>query len=137
MKAFYVRGTGMFRNFRKELSHLLENASHMDAHSNLDGSTWQQIFDSYQTLITKALDAEAFSVFVYDPVTEDVWLKSGTGIAERQIMVMKDNSVVGKVIADGRPVIDNHMADHEGVHKQADMETGFTTRNILCVPIKN
>jgi len=127
----------MFSKFKKELSHLLDNALHMDANSNLDGPTWQKLFNSYQALITRALNAEAFSVFVYDPVTEDIWLKSGTGVAERQITVMKDDSIVGKVITDGQPIIDNDMADHKGAHQQTDKTTGFTTRTILCVPIKN
>ncbi len=127
----------MFGRFKKELKHLLENASHMDAHSNLSSQTWQKIFDSYQTLVTRALDAEAFSIFVYDPVTEDIWLKSGTGIVERQIMVMKDNSIVGRSIARGQPVIDNNMTGHDGAHKQVEAETGFVTRNIICVPIKS
>jgi len=97
----------------------------------------EKLISFYTRLVTKATDAERCSVFIHDPEKGNVWLKAGTGVAEHQIEVPKEGSVVGKVISSGEPVIVTDLNAKEGVHKEVDHETGFVTRNILCVPIKS
>ncbi|MDZ4216203.1 MAG: GAF domain-containing protein [Rhodocyclaceae bacterium] len=88
-------------------------------------------------IVEKLLDVERCSIFVKDPVNNKIWLKCGTGVVERQIEVDAKNSVVGKVIASGELAIEDNLRAKEGAHKSVEKNTGFVTRNMLCVPVKS
>lgn len=88
-------------------------------------------------MIPKVLDVERCSIFINDPSTDKVWLQSGTGLEEKAIEVDKSDSVVGQVIATGLYLVKEDMNKLEGAHKRVDAQTGFVTRNELCVPIKS
>jgi GAF domain-containing protein len=90
----------------------------------------------YVRIMTKLADCERCSVFINDPDHDKIWLKAGTDVDEREIEVPKEGSVVGDVIASGKPEIIANLEAKPGAHKHADEITGFVTRNILCVPIK-
>jgi GAF domain-containing protein len=87
--------------------------------------------------MTKVTDSERCSVFIHDPERDKVWLKAGTGVGEHEIEVPKEGSIVGQVIASGEPVVVADLDTTAGTHKEVDEQTGFVTRNILCVPIKS
>ena len=119
-------GTGV-REVRERLRQL---ALYRDAVGGDD-----PLLDFYVKVTAKVLDCERCSIFIRDRATGKVFLKSGTGLKERDIVVDVDTSVVGKVIETGEPVIMEGMHQREGVHKAIDARTGFTTRNILCIPV--
>lgn len=96
-----------------------------------------KLLSFYTRIMTKATDSERCSVFIHDPERDRVWLKAGTGVREQEIEVPKEGSVVGDVIASGKPVVVSGLEAKSGAHKVADEQTGFVTRNILCVPIKS
>ena len=96
-----------------------------------------KLLSFYTRIMTKVTDSERCSVFIYDPEKDRVWLKAGTGVQEQEIEVPKEGSVVGEVIASGKPVVVSGLETQSGTHKMADEKTGFVTRNILCVPIKS
>lgn len=97
--------------------------------------TGSKLLDFYVRLIPRVLDAERCSVFIHDPTNGKVWLKAGTGVSERGIEVPVKDSIVGNVIASGRPVIAMDLVGRDGIHKSVDTTTGFRTREVLCVPI--
>ena len=95
------------------------------------------LLEFYTHIMTKVTDSERCSVFINDPGHDRVWLKAGTGLHEADIEVPREGSIVGQVIASGKPLIVTGLEMKEGAHKQTDQQTGFVTRNILCVPIKS
>ena len=86
----------------------------------------------YVNVMTKLADCERCSIFIHDPAQNRVWLKAGTGVTEREIEVPKEGSIVGEVIASGKPKIIYSMEAQSGVHKQVDDKTQFKTRNIYA-----
>jgi len=96
-----------------------------------------KVLSFYTRIMTKVTDSERCSVFIHDPERDKVWLKAGTGVHEHEIEVPKEGSVVGEVIASGKPVVVSGLDAKSGAHKTVDEKTGFVTRNILCVPIKS
>jgi GAF domain-containing protein len=88
-------------------------------------------------MIPKALEVERCSIFIHDPGADKVWLQTGTGVDEKQIELDGSDSLVGQVIATGKYMVEEDMDQVEGPHKQVDAQTGFVTRNELCVPIKS
>jgi len=119
-------------------SRLEELSSRQQALSEeLDPRNESKFLEFYVRLIPRVLNAERCSVFIHDPAKGKVWLKTGTAVAERGIEVSLDNSIVGEVIASGKPVITTDLQGREGAHKKIDTTTGFVTREIVCVPIRS
>ncbi|MBL1259782.1 MAG: GAF domain-containing protein [Thiotrichaceae bacterium] len=86
-------------------------------------------------LLPKALDAERCSIFINNPDDNNVWIQCGTGLQEKQISVPKDSSVVGKVIASGKIIMENNLANQIGAHDTIAFKTGFTAKSTICVPV--
>ncbi len=103
----------------------------------LEPQSESKLLDFYVRLIPRVLDAQRCSVFIHDPVNGKVWLKAGTGVAERGIEVSVKGSIVGDVIASGKPVIAIDLVSRDGVHKAVDTTTGFRTQDVICVPIRS
>jgi len=112
-------------------------AKRKSLHDGGEAARTEKLLPFYVRIMPKLADCERCSVFIHDPRQDKVWLKAGTGVNEREIEVPKAGSVVGDVIATGTPKIVTNLEIQSGAHKQVDKRTGFTTRNILCVPIKS
>ena len=96
----------------------------------------RKLIEFFVEVLPKALSVERCSIFVLDPVDDNVWLHSGTGVKERQIRVPKWSSIVGKVISSGKTMVEEDMENTVGAHDTVDIKTGFVSRNSLCVPVK-
>ena len=86
-------------------------------------------------IIPRLVDTERCSIFVLDPTQDSVWVQCGTGLEEREIEVPAKESIVGEVIAGGKPIVRMGLDNKIGIHEKVDKQTEFTTSNILCVPI--
>ncbi len=100
--------------------------------------------DNYEALLAffvaimpKVLEAERCTIFVVEPGSDRIWSKIGTGIRERQIEAPRDDSVVGRAVSTGQRVIENNLGQLAGFHLEADAQTGFETRNLVCAPIRS
>ncbi len=96
----------------------------------------QELLQFFVEIMPKALNAERCSIFILDPVNDDVWLQCGTGLSEKSVTVPKSGSLVGQVISSGKVIIEEDMQSLVGTHDLVAMKTGFTTRNAICVPVQ-
>ena len=103
----------------------------------IDPKQGSKLLDFYVRITPRVLNAERCSIFIHDLENRKVWLKTGTGVTERGIEVSLSDSIVGQVIASGKPVIANDLQIRNGTHKKIDTETGFVTREIICVPVRS
>jgi len=87
--------------------------------------------------MSKATNAERCSVFIHDPQNDKVWLKVGTDVSEHGISVPKEGSVVGQVITSGEAVLLSELDNKSAASKLVQEQTGFETKSMLCVPIRN
>ena len=96
----------------------------------------QMLLDFCVKIIPKIVSTERCSIFIHDPESDAAWLQAGTGLETGAIDVsLESDSIVGRVISTGEAVIVNDMASIEGLHKELEKDTGFVTRDILCIPI--
>ena len=102
---------------------------------NEDGP--DRLLQYFTKVATRALNAERCSIFILEGDSGTVWLKTGTGLLEHDIEVSTSDSIVGRVIESGKPVYEEDLENKEGAHKETDRKTGFVTRNVLCVPIRD
>lgn len=95
-----------------------------------------QLLELFIEILPKALNVERCSIFVLDSKEDNVWLHCGTELKSKQIQVPKWSSMVGSVISSGEAVVEYDLASQVGIHDTVDLQTGFTTRDAMCVPIR-
>jgi transcriptional regulator with PAS, ATPase and Fis domain len=113
--------------------------NHGPVHAGSGGekNVYENLLKFYVDTLPKVVGVERCSIFFVDNKAEKIWLKYGTELQERQIEVPIVGSIAGKVISSGKVIVDNHMELKEGAHQKVDKKTGFSTHNMVCVPIKS
>ena len=126
----------MFKDIENQIDKLNQKRNYFDA--DLDTSGKISLLEFYVKIVPKVLNAERCSIFIYDPDSKTIWLKCGTELEERDIEVtLEYDSVVVNVITTGQHKVVTGLDKKNGIHKRIDENTGFVTRDILCIPIKS
>lgn len=120
----------MLKTFRADIDQLQSKANQLTC-----GESEDAYYCFLSRIMPKVVECEACSFFIHDPVSGELWIKSGLGVTEKQIIVPTEESVVGRVINGRAPIIDNEMQSRDGIHKKTDAQTNFVTRSVLCYPI--
>jgi signal transduction histidine kinase len=93
-----------------------------------------------ELIIVSALDflqAERSTVFLIDKYTNELYSKVGTGVNAKEIRFPLDKGIAGYVARTGESLIIENPYEHPLFNKEVDLKTGFVTRDILTVPMKN
>jgi len=122
-------------------SKLVEKLEELRSKQKLIDSAWKktgnkEFLQFLVEILPKTLNAERCSIFILDPVDENIWVQCGTGLTERQVTVPRSSSLVGKTISTGQYQLETDMDKQMGAHDTVAIKTGFTTRNALCVPVQ-
>lgn len=83
---------------------------------------------------SEAIGVERTSVFLHDRERRELWTVVAEG-EPREIRIPEDAGIAGWVVARGEPAIVSDVTDDPRWNKDVDRKTGYTTRNILCVPM--
>lgn len=88
-------------------------------------------------LITQALDAERATLFLYDRDTDELFSRvlGGGGVAE--IRISSAAGIAGAIFQAGAAEIIPDAYKDARFNQDIDRRTGYRTRNILCVPLRN
>ena len=87
--------------------------------------------------VTKMLDAERSTLFLYDEKLDELYTEIGQGLGTTSIRLPKDHGIAGAVFSSGRSVNIPHAYADLRFSPAFDKQTGFFTRSILCVPVLN
>jgi len=87
------------------------------------------IADEAKTLV----DVERCSIFIVDNEDKILWTKLSDGIG--RIVVGLDSGIVGNVYKTKRAQIVNNPYDDENFLPNIDKKSGYTTKNMIVVPI--
>lgn len=120
---------------------LLRKLEELKTKQALIDKAWQkagnrELMQFFVEIIPKVIAAERLSIFIHDPVDDNLWVQSGTGVTERQIKVPQSGSIVGRVIQTGKSVLESDLKDQMGAHDSVGIKTGYVTYNTLCVPVQ-
>lgn len=104
--------------------------------SSLDLKT---VFNQTTEMAASTLNAQAATLFSIDTKRRELVFMIAKGAAaqaldEKRIPV--DQGVVGWVALNGQPLVVNNARESALFDSQVDSQTGFSTRNILCVPLR-
>ena len=87
---------------------------------------------------TAMLDSDGCSVILRDPDTQDLVFHSVTGSKSStltQFRLAQGEGVAGKSIQNRESIVANDVANDSRFSKRADDTSGFSTRNLLCIPL--
>jgi hypothetical protein len=96
--------------------------------------------DSTTCLIRNAceiLDCERTTLFVHDKTSDMLIVHSAEGLKKTELKVPKDKGIVGLAFMNGEKVLVHDAYQDNRFNKEVDRLTGFRTRNILCLPLKD
>ena len=119
---------------RRRLRHLellLEVTRRMASYGTLD-----QVLQALVEMTTAELNAERGSLFLNDPDTNELYSRVAQGNIQREIRILNTSGVAGYVYTAGEALIIHDAYADDRFNRSIDEQTGFTTRNILCVPIR-
>ena len=82
------------------------------------------------------VEAERGSLFLNDPGTGELYARVAQGRFKREIRLANNTGIAGHVFTTGEAAIVDDAYGDSRFHRAIDEQSGFTTRNIACVPIK-
>jgi Nif-specific regulatory protein len=84
---------------------------------------------------TRLLDCDRASIFIWDREHKEVVGCPALGVEGNKLRIPDNVGVVGECLHGGKPIrVDDAYAD-ERFNKQVDVQTGYRTRTLLCVPL--
>ncbi len=90
----------------------------------------------YSRILPELMRTERCTIFIMEQDENKIGSIFGTGLEEVQIEPPLEGSVVGQVIRTGKSRIENELAGLTGYHAELAEKTGFTSRNLICSPIR-
>ncbi len=85
---------------------------------------------------TRLLDADRASIFLWDRRAHILAGRPALGMPGGELRLPDDRGVVGRVVRSGQPLRADAATDAEGIDRRVDAQTGYKTRNLLCVPLR-
>src|ERR1044071_7107711 len=94
-----------------------------------------EAFDVLAHTTASLINAERGSVFLNDPHTGELYTRILHGRISREIRMLNHLGIAGHVFTSGRGLIIDDAYSDDRFNPEIDSQTGYTTRNILCVPL--
>ena len=117
-----------------ELDALIQISSIINTRLDLD-----HVLEAIMSVTTDAMEAAASCLFLIDDETDELVFHVPLGRTASKISAMrrkKSQGIVGSVIESGRGEIVNDVTEDPRFFKEIDQQSGFTTRSILCTPLR-
>ena len=97
--------------------------------------------DTLLTIIAKeinmALDADRCTVFLLDNEKNELWSKVALGVNMEEIRFSANLGIAGYVVQTGETINIEDAYHDDRFNKEIDSKTGYETKSILCMPIRN
>lgn len=120
------------RQAREEEAQLLEITTAMSFELHLE-RLLNKIMDTTKDL----LSADRCTLFLADEKTSELWTKIAQGLESKEIRFPNHLGIAGSVYTTGKTInIPDAYVDSR-FNPDVDKKTGYRTRSILCMPVKN
>ena len=84
-----------------------------------------------------AIQADRCTVFILDKEKNELWSKVALGMESEEIRFPADRGLAGYVVQTGESVNIEDAYNDSRFNKDVDIKSGYHTKSILCMPIKN
>jgi len=95
-----------------------------------------EVLSTLVELTTAELNAERGTLFLNDPATSELYSRFAQGNFRREIRLLNNTGVAGHVFTTGEAAVINDAYADARFNRTIDQQTGFVTKNIICVPIR-
>lgn len=119
-------------NVNSPLISLLKIGRLISAETDLD-----TLLQTLASETAKALNADRCTVFLLDKQTNELWSKVATGMGAEEIRFSATKGLAGHVATTGLTINIQDAYNDNRFNKDIDNKTGYVTKNILCMPIRN
>ena len=117
---------------KEEESQLLEMTNALSYELNL-GNLLLKIMHTTRGL----LSAERCTLFMFDEKTDELWARATEGSDTKDLRFPSHLGIAGSVFTSGTTINIADAYQDDRFNPAVDKKTGFHTRSILCMPIKN
>jgi adenylate cyclase len=93
--------------------------------------------DTLLQAAVQEIAADQGSIFLHDNETGELYTYVSTGLGSRQIRLMDDLGIAGAVFHSGVGEIVHDAYADPRFHRDVDEQTGYTTKSLVCAPIRN
>lgn len=111
---------------------LLKLGRMVSAETNLDS-----LLETIANETGAALNADRCTVFMLDRDTNELWSKVATGMGTEEIRFPADKGLAGHVAMTGDTINIMDAYNDSRFNPDIDSKTGYVTKTILCMPIRN
>ncbi len=123
---------GMGLGDRARLSILLEVIKAISAETDFD-RLLQLIVEG----TTEAMEADRSSLFILDTGRGELWSRIAMGLQHEEIRFKSHLGIAGHVATTGAPLNIPDAYDDPRFNQAVDRQTGYRTKTILCMPVRN
>jgi HD-GYP domain-containing protein (c-di-GMP phosphodiesterase class II) len=119
----------------KQLELLLKSLEIVNSSLALD-----QVLDNLMTMGMQLIDAEAASILLMDDELGQLYFAAATGVKKeevKRVYLKKGEGIAGWVADRGETLLIPDVQQDPRFSKKADKSSGFVTKSILAVPLKN
>jgi Nif-specific regulatory protein len=85
----------------------------------------------------RLLQCERASIFLWDRPRKELVARPALGMPNNELRIPDGTGVVGRTLADGEPQIVQDVRADPSFAAKIDKTSGFQTRNLACVPMRN
>jgi phosphoserine phosphatase RsbU/P len=120
------------RGTMEELSSIIEATKRLNSTLDLG-----ELIHIILQIATRQTGAARGTVFLVDPQKNEIWSLVGLGLEQQVIRLPADRGIAGWVAQNGRSVRLENAYEDPRFEPEIDRRLGFTTRRLLCLPIRN
>jgi adenylate cyclase len=110
---------------------LLDVSRQVAAHDSLD-----EILETLVAVLSEQVGAERSTVFLNDERSGELYSRMAQGNVTRRIRMLNTSGLAGDVFTRGESTIVTDAYADERFNRDVDVQTGFKTESVLCVPIR-
>ena len=126
------RGFNLMTESLQEEVRILEVSKSLAGELNLDVLLMRII-----SATTDLLNADRSTLFIHDPKTDELWSRYAEGLDVTEIRIPPNQGIAGSVFMSGEIENIKDAYGDQRFSKEVDVETGYRTKSILCMPIIN
>jgi len=123
---------GLLSNKRDPLVALVKIGQSVSAETNID-SLLKVIAEETK----EAIQADRCTVFLFDKENNELWSKVALGLENSEIRFPADKGLAGHCVKTGETINIKDAYNDSRFNPEIDYKTGYKTKTILCMPIKN
>ena len=125
------------RRRRKSAKHPRHFETVLDVARRISGTeSLDQVLYALVEMTSAEIGCDRSTFFLYDPDTNDLFSRVAQGLRSREIRISANEGIAGAVYQSGKAIIVNDAANDPRFDSLVDKQTGYITRNLICVPLK-